>query len=84
MTVELECTYCGHKWEKTVYNKQSIENEKCPHCGDSTLKVRDASTSKIDAYKGSPPFPPKRDTDWTFKKDDGLVFGIDFAFPGAD
>jgi NAD-dependent SIR2 family protein deacetylase len=65
MRVELECTYCGHKWEKTAYNKESIESEVCPHCKDSTLKVRDLSTSKVDYYKGSPPFPT-RGNDWTF------------------
>ena len=79
MTVELECMYCAHRWEKTVYNKQSIEAEVCPRCGDSSLKVRDATTSKIDAYKGCPPFPPKKKEppDWTF-------MGADHAFQGLD
>lgn len=70
MTVELECMYCGHKWEQTVYNKQTVENACCPKCKDSNLKIRDASAAKIDTYKGSPPFPPKPEKkeppDWTF------------------
>lgn len=78
MNVELECAYCGYKWDKTAYNKSSIESEKCPHCGDTNLKVRDANVAKIDAYKGCPPFPPKRgEPDWSFR-------GADFAFAGAD
>jgi hypothetical protein len=84
MTVELECTYCGHKWEKMVYNKQTVESERCPHCNDSNLKVRDASVSKVDTYAGSPPFPPKNDADWNFMKVDGLVVGIDWGSSGVD
>lgn len=69
MIVQLECCYCGYKWEKIVYNKQSVEDEKCPKCSDTSLIVRDA-TAKIDPYKGCPSFPDKiRGKDW--------VFGID-------
>lgn len=64
MDIELECTYCGHKWEKTIYNKSSIESERCPKCKDASLKVRDLAKTKVDYYKGSPPFPPGKDDDW--------------------
>lgn len=58
MKVSLECTYCGHKWEKTVYNQSSLEGMSCEHgnCKHKELKVKDLS-SKIDYYQGSPPFP---------------------------
>jgi hypothetical protein len=73
--VELECMYCGHKWEQTVYNKQTVENSWCPKCKDSNLKVRDLAAAKIDTYAGSPPFPPKPEKkgppDWSF----GMDFG---------
>jgi hypothetical protein len=81
----IECTYCGHKWEKAVYNKQSIEDEKCVRCGDSNLKVRDASVSKVDAYKGCPAFPQKKITlnDWNMVGAD-FAFGEGNAFIGMD
>lgn len=78
MRVSIECMYCGHKWEKMAYNKQSIEDEKCPKCNDSTLKVKDLEASKIDYYQGSPPFPPKEEKGWTYT-------GIDYGYaPGVD
>lgn len=79
MTVELECMYCGHKWEQVVYNKQTVENATCPKCKDSNLKVRDIAAAKIDTYVGSPPFPPKPEKkvppDWSF----GMDFGNEDA-----
>jgi 5-methylcytosine-specific restriction endonuclease McrA len=79
MKLEFECTYCGHKWNKTAYDKQSVEDEKCPKCKDLTLKVRDVQVSKIDYYQGSPPFPAK-DT----KFDSGWPWGMGgFIDPGS-
>jgi DNA-directed RNA polymerase subunit RPC12/RpoP len=63
MDIGLECTYCGHKWEKTFYNKHSIEAERCPRCKDASLKVKDLAKTKVDYYQDSPPFPPKKDDD---------------------
>lgn len=63
MRVELECTYCGKKWEKIAYNKQSIESEVCSRCKDTNLKVRDLDTTKVDYYQGCPPFPSKDSKD---------------------
>jgi len=92
MKIELECTYCGKKWEATAYNKQMIEAMSCSKCGDSNLKVRDRAVSKIDTYttkettvskvdyyQGCPPFPPKKlEPDWTY-------MGMDYGFaPGVD
>lgn len=58
MKVSIECTYCGYKWEETIYNRASLEDKVCPNgnCKDRNLKVKDA-TSKVDYYKGCPPFP---------------------------
>jgi transcription elongation factor Elf1 len=84
MKIELECTYCGKKWEATVYNKQMIEAMSCSKCGDSNLKVRDLAVAKIDTYstkenavskvdyyQGCPPFPEKKRTqDWGEMYDD--------------
>lgn len=60
------CTYCGKTWTKVVYAMNAIENEKCSKCGDRNLDVRDNSKSKINYYAGSPPFPVKKDKDWTW------------------
>ena len=67
MKVQLECTYCGHRWIKSVYNKDSLFGELCPHgkCKCKRLIFRDIS-EKIDYYKGAPPFPIKLvvDKEW--------------------
>ncbi len=75
MKLELECMYCGHKWEKEAYNRQSVDAEICPRCKDSSLKVRDFNAARIDSYKGCPPFPPKKKdmSDWVFT-------GTDYAY----
>lgn len=79
MTLDLECMYCGHKWEKTAYDRRSIESATCPKCKDSNLKVRDRDTSKVDYYKGSPPFPPK-----PIKLDTGFPWSMGgFEDPGS-
>lgn len=62
MNVELECTYCGHKWIKDVYNQHAVLHESCPRCKDSNLKARDLNKSKVDYYKGCPPFETKPTT----------------------
>lgn len=57
MLVNLICQYCDHKWELYVLSKITIEAEKCPICGDSSITVKNPSdTPKIDYYAGSPPF----------------------------
>lgn len=63
MIIELECTYCGHIWQKQVYNTSGSEAMRCinGNCNDYRLKVKDVNKSKVDYYKGSPPFPPKKD-----------------------
>lgn len=65
MTLDLECTYCGFKWQKEVYAYQTTDQLKCENgnCKDSNLKIRDLSKTKIDTYKGCPPFP-KKDKQW--------------------
>ena len=79
MKLELECTYCGHRWVKDFYNKHSATHERCPHCKDSNLKARDVKESKVDYYQGCPPFPEKKE------KDRWNLTGIDFGFaPGVD
>lgn len=63
--VELECMYCGNKWQRLCRSKEEIEAQKCNNCGDSTLKVRDASTAKMNYYAGSKPFPEKsKEVNW--------------------
>ena len=62
MRIQLECHYCGHKWEDTVFNKSAIEGMRCRNgnCNDSNLTVRDLA-AKVDYYQGCPPFPVKED-----------------------
>lgn len=57
MIVDIECTYCGKKWSRLIYARESLDSEKCSKCNDKNLKVRDQAKSKIDYYGGSPPFP---------------------------
>ena len=59
MQIELTCQYCNFKDIKDVYNPESLKNECCRKCGDRNVELRDLSATKIDAYKGCPPFPPK-------------------------
>lgn len=57
MLVKLICQYCDHKWQLFVLSKSTIEDEKCPVCGDSRITVKNPSDSpKIDYYAGSSPF----------------------------
>lgn len=69
MLVDVECTYCGQKWEENVYNQSSLHDMKCKYCKDKNLKFKDKDKSKIDYYQGCPPFPEKpKDDDrymWT-------------------
>ena len=59
MKIDLECTYCGLKWQMEAQSRTEIELLYCLVCKDISLKVRDHSKSGIDYYAGSPPFAPK-------------------------
>jgi hypothetical protein len=61
MHIEVECTYCGHKWRDNVLTQSEMVSLRCVNgrCFDSNLKVRDLSKTKVDYYQGSPPFPIK-------------------------
>ena len=67
--IQLECTYCGNKWNATAWSKVEIDSMICSKCKDSRLVVRDR-TSKVDYYQGSPPFPEKK------KQDNGWPWGM--------
>jgi hypothetical protein len=70
--VELECTYCGAKWEDYVTSKADVERKICAKkgCGCSTLVVRDLA-KKIDYYQGCPPFQEELDISKYF----GNIYG---------
>ncbi len=59
MMVQLECTYCGKIWKAYAHTKAAIEAMNCTRCGDTSLKITNLEDSKIDYYKGCPPFPEK-------------------------
>lgn len=59
MQVRLECTYCGHSWERSVYTKGVVAGLSCMVCNDSRLKAREINDAKVDTYQGCPPFPEK-------------------------
>ena len=59
MLLDFTCTYCGHNWERKVYNKHQADKECCPRCQDTSLVVRDRTKQAIDYYEGCPPFPVK-------------------------
>lgn len=72
MKVQIECTYCGHKWTEVVYHQSALEGKVCKNgdCKDRKLIVRDIK-DKIDYYKGCPPFPT------TSNDDKWRQFGMD-------
>jgi hypothetical protein len=66
MDVQLECRYCGYIWEKTVYNRSTVEKEACLKCKDTNLNVRDLAKTKVNTYAGSPPFNKLTDDEWPY------------------
>lgn len=39
---ELECMYCGHKWEENLWSGFSQNlHRKCEHCEDKFIKVKE-------------------------------------------
>lgn len=82
MKVDLTCTYCDYKWEKTLLALNN-STPTCPRCGDKKIKARQHQDSdKIDYYQGSPAFIEKMDpythigTDWGFA-DSAAFFTVD-------
>ena len=59
MEVQLTCTYCDHKFIKSIYNTDIIKSTVCQKCGDRNLKAKELSSVTIDSYEGCPPFPEK-------------------------
>lgn len=59
MRIDLECIYCGLKWQMEVQSRPEIELLSCSTCQDTSLKVRDYAKSTINYYAGSPAFAPK-------------------------
>lgn len=58
MIFQFECCYCGYKYTRELFSRASIEAEKCSRCNDTTMKYKEyAEDSKVDYYKGCPPFP---------------------------
>jgi len=64
--LSMKCEYCGHFW--SMENNYRNPNSKiiCQVCGDTNISVKDLEKSKIDYYAGSPPFPKKKNSDWSF------------------
>lgn len=58
--LELECKYCGAKFNKNVYSYNSLEYEKCFKCGSSDFMYKDLNKDKIDYYQGAPAFPQEK------------------------
>lgn len=61
MDIKLTCTYCDHETVKQVYSIHDLDNETCNKCGDRNLVIKDLAKTKIDTYRGSPPFVEKKD-----------------------
>lgn len=57
----IECLYCGKRWEDMI---TSYRQPQCSDCKEKKmLKIRLVDESKVDYYKGSPPFPKKEEED---------------------
>lgn len=54
--IRLICLYCDHSMD---IDYQPSEFTVCGKCGDYNLRMVDLKKSKIDYYRGSPPFPDK-------------------------
>lgn len=81
MRVSIECTYCGHIWTETVYNRDTLQDKRYNYgnCRHSILKVKDLS-NKIDYYQGCPDFPPElADNGWPYS-----MGGLGNPFEGMD
>lgn len=47
---ELECMYCGHKWEEHLWSGFTDKTgRKCEHCGDKFIKFKEIE-SKQNIY----------------------------------
>jgi Zn finger protein HypA/HybF involved in hydrogenase expression len=50
MTLEMECQYCGKKWEETVYYRPNSNNIRCPTCKDRNIKIKERDETKGDVF----------------------------------
>ena len=54
-----ECTYCGHQWDDSYWNEQSLANVRCPilSCRDRQLKrtvIDEKYGSDVFGYRYQP------------------------------
>ena len=68
MLFQLECKYCGAKWERQLYTSNAKAN--CYKCGDSNVKFKELAQHKVDYYKGTPAF--REEDEEAKKKEDEM------------
>lgn len=63
MIINLTCLYCNHTWDRYLASKEAASKDfHCLKCKDSNVEIRESKTTKVDYYKGSPPFPQSKET----------------------
>lgn len=50
MYLDLECTYCGKKWQERFYYKESVRDARCPVCKDKNLKIKEVKPEDRDPF----------------------------------
>jgi len=55
-TLVLTCNYCGHAWKKQTWaTALSLEdNEECPSCKDSSIKISEETKGDVFGYNYKP------------------------------
>jgi len=50
MRFNLECQYCGKKWEESFFYRDSVKEIKCKTCGDKNIKVKEYKPDDTDPF----------------------------------
>lgn len=81
MRVKLTCHYCGTQCEREISSQRELEDSACRICDQKEFSVKDITYSKVDYYKGCPPFPAKEKAkdipDFAYGRYAGMDLGMD-------
>lgn len=68
MPFDLECLYCGKKWQENYFTKYNYP--RCSVCKDKNIKIKEIRDhEKVDYYEGCPPYEneTKKQKDFDFE-----------------
>jgi len=49
---DIECSYCGHRWEEVVW---SFDDKECRKCNDKNLRARELENKDVYGYNSDKP-----------------------------